>query len=84
MQLLRGRDSLPVGLDLRFQLGLPGCFASRRTLCIQLVLAGVVVGPTAPAVAGLAVRPAPTRLAASTPKSASTVITPQRGRVSDS
>jgi hypothetical protein len=63
VQLLRGRDSLPVLRDQCFQLGLPGCFAGRLTLRVQLVLVGVVVGPTTAAVAGLAVGPAPTRLA---------------------
>jgi hypothetical protein len=62
MQRLRSRDSLPVGLDLRFQLGLPGCFASRYTLREEFVLVGVVVGAPAPAVARLAVRPTPARL----------------------
>jgi hypothetical protein len=57
-------DSLLVLHGERFLLGLPGCFASRLTLRVQLVLVGVVVGPTALAVAGPAVRPAPTRLAA--------------------
>lgn len=36
VQLLRGRGALPVFLDLRFQLGLPGCLASRLTLRVEL------------------------------------------------
>src|SRR5215217_6606794 len=64
VQLLRGRDSLPVFLFERLEFGLPGCFPTRHTPRVQLILVGVVVGPPPQAVAGLAVRPAPTRPAA--------------------
>jgi hypothetical protein len=80
VQLLLRCDSLLVLHGERFQFGLPGCFASRLPRGAQLVLAGVVVGPTTSAVAGLAVRLAPTRLARATPKSAFAVMTPQRGQ----
>jgi hypothetical protein len=80
MQLLLRCDSLLVLCGERLQLCLPGRFTSRHTLRKQLVLVGVVVGSTAPAVAGFAVRPAPTRLAAVEAEVDSAVITPQRGQ----
>jgi hypothetical protein len=45
------------------ELRLPGCFANRFTLRIELVSVLGVVGATAPAVTFLAVRLAPARLA---------------------
>jgi hypothetical protein len=64
VQLLRGRHPLPARLGLRFEFGLPGRFANRDTPRVQPFRVGVVLGPTAPAVAGLAIRPTPTSLAA--------------------
>jgi len=46
------------------EIGLPGCFANRFTLRIELVLVFSVVGVPSPAVAGFAVRLASTRLTA--------------------
>jgi hypothetical protein len=81
VQLLRGRDSLPVFLFERLEFGLPGCFPSRHTLRIQLILVGVVIGPPAPASQALQYDLRPPVLLRSTPKSASAVMTPQRGQV---
>ena len=61
---LHGRDSFPVLHLERFQLGLPGCFASRLPCGVKLIPVLGVVRVAAPAVAGLAVRPSPTRLGA--------------------
>jgi hypothetical protein len=62
-----------------FQRGLPLGFADRQTLCVQLVFVRLVIGPTAAAVAGLQYDLRPPALLGSMPKSASAVITPQRG-----
>jgi hypothetical protein len=71
VQLLRGRDSLPVLRDQCFQLGLPGCFAGRLTLRVQLVPVGVEVGPTHARSQALQYDLRPPVLLESTPKSAS-------------
>ena len=64
VQLLVGRNPLPVFLLELVELGLPGGFANRFSLRVELVPVLGVVGATAPAITLLAVRPAPTRLAA--------------------
>ena len=64
MQLLLRRDSLPTFLLELLEICLPRCFSSRFGVGIELVPVFGVVGQPATAIAGLAVRLAPTRLGA--------------------
>lgn len=64
MQLLLRRDSLPTFLLELLEICLPRCFSSRFAVGIELVPVFGVVGQPATAIAGLAVRLAPTRLGA--------------------
>lgn len=77
---LRGRDLLSVHLFQLFELGLPGCFASRRTLRRELVRCAAYQDLARLRSQSLQCDFRPHVLLRSTPNPTSSVMTPQRGQ----